>query len=134
VTPGGVLYYMPSSVPTGSGSCLSDTNNGLQHYVYGNAELYDVVFYAPDSCSAHVTGSQGGEFTGWGYMPGSNDNLVLDGQGVPFNGGLDVWDLIIGGGGNLIIPGGIPTVTVLQPLGARLLVCTNTTPFCTGPV
>jgi hypothetical protein len=137
VTPGGVLYYFPAT----AANCMKTTNGSQQVFAYGSAGLYDVVFYAPNNCSASLEGGHGGQFVGWGYMPCStypptscpNESLTLLGLVSPFNGGLDVWSLYVSGTANVALPGDIPAFNFVSPLASRLLVCTNTPPGCPAP-
>lgn len=135
VTPGGALWITPPSAgpPPNGTQCFMMTNGGTQYFVYGTAELYDIAYFAVNNCPDTMEGGNGGAFVGWGYLPGSTDLLTLGGNGSPFEGGIDLWALVINGGANIVLTGDVPAFPITFPLSSRLLTCTNTTPGCPPP-
>ena len=140
VTPGGAIFYFPSS-----SNCISQTNGAP--YVFGSLALRSVVLYAeaPGICAvggggasinggdkAGATALDDAQFIGVVYFPTAL--LAVAGGGTPIDGSIVIWMLHTLGDATTKLTGRFPQVQVT--IEGHLITCTTTKPssdFCPSP-
>lgn len=141
VTPGGALFYFPNT-----GNCINQTQGAP--FVFAALQWESVVLYTqalagqnelspstPVDCGngSAINGSEGGQFIGIVYSPDAL--LTVQGSGSPIDGGVVVWQLVLGGSSNTILTGRFPHTKEITP--GHLIDCTNggvsITTYCPNP-
>jgi len=145
VTPGGVLFFFPNT-----GNCINQTQGAP--FLFAGLQWESVAMYmealagsnpgpneadptTPVDCGngAQINGSEGGQFIGIVYSPDAK--VTVQGSGSPIDGGVVVWQLVLGGSSNTVLTGRFPHLQEITP--GHLIDCTNggvaITTYCPNP-